>query len=495
MPAITSLAGNRQINAVDNIRNNLSAEQASTDFSALRTLVGRNSTSTAQIKLVHTTDPEQRMTFETKGWWGRKFSSTEKLVRTNAAILEIVKKTGLPETSTNFRNLKAYLDEKTAEQRAGSARGLNGLLDAIQKELSRKPATSITTGRSVHDSLGQQGYDFAGLDTRRGFIASGGHGQIYGEGATSNKGVLYKEFRELGGDRFLPKVKVRQDQDGQYRMDRDATELAAVSLRNGKVPHAANPLAYVIKDSYDDVYHTVSVDHMKGWAAENGERIAADGDRFVIVGQVLPKAEGVPTAELKNLTLADKAALARQSMESLKAMAEHGYVHGDIKPANVMYSAKDRQMTLIDFGGLSKQSKGDESGQALGNPLSPTFVIPSEHHASGANNTRGYGYEADLYAMGLTLLNVYLPNSPQVQALMSHDVLASRDAATDALNALRSNQALVEPGSPEDLAVQMMTLALAPDQPLIGRLGGSGALSNPALEHLWQQILDHPVMK
>jgi len=490
MAATTSLQGNRQIGAIDNIRQNLSADQARKDFGALRTLVGRNATSSVQVKLVNTTNANQLMQFQTKGWWGRTFSRSEKLVNTNAAILEIVKKTGLPETSSSFRNLKDYLDQKTTQQRAGSARGLTGLLDAIHRDLARKPALGAATAGSVAESLTQQGYAFEGLDTKR-FIASGGHGQIYGEQAGSAKGVLYKELRELvGGDSALPRLKVKQDADGNYQMDRNATELAAVSLRHAKVPHAASPIAYVIKDTWDEEFHAVSVDHMKQWTADHGAQIAGNSDRFRIVGQVLPKAEGSSLGTGTRLAPEDRKAIARQAVESLKAMSEHGYVHGDIKPDNLMYGAAQKQLTLIDFGGLTKQSKHDDSGNALGNPLSPAYVIPSSHHASGANNTGGYGHEADLYAMGLSMLKSFLPHAQALGDLGTREYI-DRDDVIEILDDLRASPALITLGGPEDLAVKMMSLALEQDTPLTGRLGPA----NPRLEAVWQELLNHPAAR
>lgn len=490
MAALTSLHGNRQIGAADNIRQNLSSDQAAQDFAQLRTLVGRNSTSKAQIKLVHTTDAQQLMQFETKGWWARLFRPTAKLVNTNAAILELVKKTGIPETSNNFQNLKRYLDEKTQQQRAGSARGLHGYLEGIQRELARKPASPVATADTVKGSLAAQGYEFKGLDSARGFVGSGGHGRIYAEADGATKGLVYKEFHEIMGDAHLPRLKVRVDAEGAYQMDRNAKELAAASLRDGKVPHVASPIAYVIKDAWDEVFHAVSAGHLKAWVSENGQRIADAPDRFVITGQVLPKAEGASGTNLKGLTPADKQAIARQGLEALKSMAQHGYVHGDIKPDNLMYDAEAKRMQLIDFGGLIKQSKHDQSGQALGNPLSPRYVIPSHHHQDGANDKGGYGYEADLYAFGLTLLNIALPGAQQVQALSDSEVLHDRDAIGGLLQGLRQNEALIRSGSTEDLAISLMEWSLEQSTPLTGRLGsGDGAL-----EHLWQRIQDHPAI-
>ena len=493
MPAITSLVGSRQLGAAENIRQNLNQQQATTDFEQLRTLVGRNSTSTAQIKLVHTTDPEQRMTFQTKGWLGRKFSANEKLTNTNAAILEIAKKTGLAENGRNFQNLKNYLDDKTAHQRAGSARGLHQLLEAISQELRQKPAKDVTVSVNLNDSLKQQGYEFQGLGAEgvsgRG-MASGGHGVVYAESGDHGKGVLYKEFRELMSSELLPKMKVKQDAHGIYQMDRNATELAAVSLRNAKVPHVANPLAYVIFDKGTDNFHTVGVDHLKHWATENGSAIAGDERRFVIAGQVLPKAEGMSGGQLKGLSVTDQQNIVRQGLEAFKAMAEHGYVHGDIKPDNLMYSTEKQRLQLIDFGGLTKQSKNDVSGKALGNPLSPEFAIPSSHHPDGPNDKGGYGHEADLFAFGLTLLKIFLPGAPQMNELHSVKNLTDRDETEGIIAELRENTALVKPGSPEDLAVKLLELSLAQKTPLTGRLGAG----NSALDDVWSQIQNHPIM-
>jgi Protein kinase domain len=492
MPAITSLQGSRQLGAADNIRQNLDQKQAITDFEQLRTLVGRNATSTAQIKLVHTTDPGQLMTFQTKGWLGRKFSANEKLTNTNAAILEIAKKTGVAENGRNFQNLKKYLDDKTANQRAGSARGLHELLGAISQELRQKPAMDATVSVSLNESLKQQGYEFHGLEAERGFVASGGHGVVYAESGDNGKGVIYKEFRELiPGDLLLPKMKVKQDAQGIYQMDRNATELAAVSLRNAKVPHVANPLAYVIKDTLEENFHTVGVDHLKQWASERGSAIDDNRARFVIAGQVLPKAEGISGGKLKGLSGTDKQNIVRQGLEAFKAMAEHGYVHGDIKPDNLMYSTEKQRLKLIDFGGLTKQSKNDVSGKALGNPLSPEFAIPSTHHPDGPNNTGGYGHEADLFAFGLTLLNIFLPGASQVKELRSVSQLTDRAATEELVLKLRQNTALVKPGSPEDLAVKLLELTLAEKTPLTGRLGAGES----GLDSIWLQIQSHPIMR
>lgn len=491
MPAITSLPGNRQLGAAANISQNLSQKQASTDFEQLRTLVGRNATSTAQIKLVHTTDANRMMTFQTKGWFGRKFSANEKLINTNAAILEIAKKTGVAENGRNFQNLKTYLNDKTANQRAGSARGLHGLLEAINQELRQKPAMPATVNGSLNESLKQQGYQFGDVESERGFMASGGHGVVYAESGDNSKGVVYKKFRELvGGDLLLSKMKVKQDEQGLYKMDRNATELAAVSLRNAKVPHVASPLAYVIKDSWNEDFHTVSVDHLKQWTTENGSAIAGDSSRFVIVGQVLPKAEGSSGANLKGLSVTDKQNIVRQGLEAFKAMAEHGYVHGDIKPDNLMYNTEKQRLQLIDFGGLTKQSKNDVSGKALGNPLSPEFSIPSTHHPDGPKNNGGYGQEADLFAFGLTLLNIYLPGVSQVKELRSDTQLMHREGTEEIISELRQNTALVKPGSPEDLAVKLLELTLAQKNPLTGRLGAGDS----ALDEIWSQIQEHPIM-
>lgn len=483
-----SISGHATISASQNIQANLTSEQAKTDFATLCTLVGKNAKSTVQVKLVHTTDAKKHMTFQTKNYWGRLVSKQASMVKANDAILALVKKTGIPETSRNYQDLRTYLDKQTEQKRAGSARGLNALLQAVRAEIEQKPAQPATSARTLSESLKLQGYAFN--TERTDMLGSGGHGEVFPECGSPPKTVVYKTYRELS-DNFLPRLRVTPDGQGGYAIDRRGNEMSAAYLSNDKIPNIARPLAYVVEDTLNDEFHTISADHIKKWVAERGESIdRSEPGRYMVRGQVLQKAEGESGEKLRGLQPQDKAAIARQGLQALKGMGAHGYVHGDIKPDNLVFDRAKQRLSLIDFGGLKKQSKNDVSGSALGDPASPAYVIPSSHHPQGANWSGGYGQEADLYAFGLTLLELYLPGVPETPGLRKASRDNDRKAVEDHLASLRANTALVKPNSPEDLAVQLMELSIAQNTPLVGRLGD---VPGP-LKTIWDQIQAHPVM-
>ena len=487
MPAPLSISGHATISASQNIQANLTSEQAKSNFSDLCTLVGKNAKSTVQVKLVHTTDAEKHMAFQTKNWWGRKVSKQASMVKANDAILALVKKTGIPETSRNYQNLKTYLDEKSTQKRAGSARGLNALLQAVRAEIEQKPAQPATSARSLSESLKLQGYAFK-IDYKD-MLGSGGNGEVFPETSEPSKTVVYKMYRD-GQGKTSPNLQVTPDGRGGYAIDRKGNEMSAAYLTNEKIPNVARPLAYVVEDTDSGEFHTVSADHLKTWVAERGESIHQLPRRYLVRGQVLQKAQGESGEKLRGLQPQDKATIARQGLQALKAMGEHGYVHGDIKPGNLVFDREKQRLNLIDFGGLKKQSKNDASDSALGDPASPAYAIPSSHHPRGPNWTGGYGQEADLYAFGLTLLELYLPGAPATQLLMKASRDNDQQAVEDHLASLRDNTALVKPNSPEDLAVQLMALSIAQNAPLVGRLGD---VPGP-LKTVWDQIQAHPVM-
>ena len=488
MPVSLSAKGHRTDDVSKNVKGNLTQAQAKTDFQALCTLVGRHSRSDVQIKILHTTDQDKAMQLDTKGWFGRKFSKSTSMVKSNAAILALVERSGVPLNSPNYLKLQAYLSRMTSAKRAGSARGLHAYLEAVKREILQKPALPVATAVSVQDALKAQGYVFSDL---RNNLGTGGGGSVVDEVSTpesSPKGVVYKKFHAIS-DASLPRLEVIADGAGAYTLDRTAKDITAAYLSNDKIPHLARPLAYVVEDTLNQEFHVISADHLKSWGAQHGHTIASsDAGRFMIRGQVLQQAEGLDGDNLRGLNAHDKLAIAQQGLHALKAMAQHGYVHGDIKPANLVYSADKQLLQLIDFDGLQKHSKHDVSGAALGSPLSPEYVIPSTHHVQGANRDGGYGQEADLYAFGLTLLKLFLPGVPETQALLNASRNNDREAVVEQIKQLQAKTALVVPGSPEQLAVLLLQQSLQLDAPQIARWVPESA------NQLWDPILNHPLM-
>ncbi len=88
----------------------------------------------------------------------------------------------------------------------------------------------------------------------------------------------------------------------------------------------------------------------------------------------------------------------------LKFIHEHGVIHRDIKPGNIMRRRQDGKLILIDFG-VSKQATGSLLGK-IGTTVGTAGYTPLEQ-------MRGQAYPAsDLYSLGVTcvcLLTQFLP--------------------------------------------------------------------------------------
>lgn len=92
-------------------------------------------------------------------------------------------------------------------------------------------------------------------------------------------------------------------------------------------------------------------------------------------------------------------ALLSQSEAILQQLHGSGFIHGDIKPSNIIVNESDQQLTLIDFGSVLPIG---EHYQTLTSSLSPRF--------SGANATYRYGQISprdDYVALAITLQTVF----------------------------------------------------------------------------------------
>ncbi len=128
-----------------------------------------------------------------------------------------------------------------------------------------------------------------------------------------------------------------------------------------------------------------------------------DGETFIAMAYI----DGPSLAEKikeRPLPLDEALAMAAQIAEGLHEAHEHGVVHRDIKPQNVMLTSKG-QVKIMDFGlaALTGRSKLTKTGTTMG---TPAYMAPEQ--LEGRNVDR----RADVWALGCVLYEMLTQKTP-----------------------------------------------------------------------------------
>jgi len=99
--------------------------------------------------------------------------------------------------------------------------------------------------------------------------------------------------------------------------------------------------------------------------------------------------------------------LIRNVLRGLTVLHEHGFIHGDIKPTNIMIDVQGR-VKLVDFGRAVRI--GEKVNILLGSPL---FMAPEVHRREPGC------LQADLFSAGLVGLEMLVGN--QITAMMDYN--------------------------------------------------------------------------
>ncbi len=226
----------------------------------------------------------------------------------------------------------------------------------------------------------------------------------------------------------------------------DGQQLARNGIANAArvkdLPQVLTPTLYVVKETSeqgDIQYHAVAGQwRLKDWAG-----VQAAGSRFDVEGVLMPRAAGNHPLEFEHVSLTEEALDAQPKQENeqefqvelqepspvappkvhvaradlkpmaasalslLQGLASHGFIHGDIKPANLMWDAKSKTLRLIDNDSLQKVSKRDGDIEPGFGDHTLQYMNPVAWQVGNGNQAQ-LGLGRDLFAIGMVLLETAL---------------------------------------------------------------------------------------
>ncbi|MBQ9202404.1 MAG: SUMF1/EgtB/PvdO family nonheme iron enzyme [Bacteroidales bacterium] len=217
------------------------------------------------------------------------------------------------------------------------------------------------------------------------YLASGGFGNTYeGVNVTLGKKCAIKEF-------FLKGIAIREDQTSKVHVAITDNKRAFNSQKE-KFTKEAHRLSCL------DNNHIVKVFDL---FEENGtvyyvmDYIEGESLRDV------QKRTGRPFSEQEVLSILS------QMLDALNTIHQHGLLHMDIKPANIMIDQSGK-CTLIDFGASKQSAVSDGATTSSTMAYTPGYA-PVEQ--IGGSSDR-WGPWTDFYALGATLYNLLTNENP-----------------------------------------------------------------------------------
>jgi len=183
---------------------------------------------------------------------------------------------------------------------------------------------------------------------------------------------------------------------------------SAAAWMKGDITHVVKPSVYVVRETAPDgtrSFHAVpGGKFFKTWSTE---KLTAGQSRLEIAGLVMERAKGkqlVSDADLartgnqfrlmNKISGSEMKNVARSGLDALKQLGAHGFVHGDIKPANIMLT-RQGIAKLIDIG-----SAVDLRERTVRHVWSPAYAAP-EILQGGVSTPR-----TDLASLGYVLVEM-----------------------------------------------------------------------------------------
>lgn len=349
------------------------------------------------LKLVNLNDASKSVMLERKSFLQRVFSKDGGDMRTTADTLKLLfDKAGVAQDVR--ADLDRYLTRK--DNRAGTVT-MAKLIDAGLKSVG---AVSAESKEAVLTALGIK-------------IAPRPDGQ---EALKGNFGEAHlarrandptdRIYKDIQLDRAKPlELSQTLSKTGAPQLVRSGA--AGSSYIGKQIPGIVRPEVYMVTETAangNKTFHGVEGDkNLKKWAAQYLK--AHPDSRLHVTGVLMAKAQGVSMDSFGAPSEAEQSALhsaALDGLKTLKQMSQRGFIHADIKPANLYLDPQTGKMQFIDTDAMLKMRRSQQAGEEVRDLASFAFA----HPGALLNGGNKVGFEHDLFALGVSVLVSSFPN-------------------------------------------------------------------------------------
>lgn len=432
------------------ISNNTSAGQARDLLMGMRnTLRAENNGDETLLRLVHTTKTERMMAFESLN---KKWGNSTRTLETKAALIAEFEKAGW-DTS----DLKAYLDPVTT-------RGDRIYANDILEILENASAKAETEGPDFRFNAAETTVAWTKENTRHApDLGKGGFGSVQ-QMKFNGEPMAVKTLKE-DEKTVLPSVSLDESQITPHiKREREVTAAFIKSDTNS-----------VIKPKYFMVQvtqHSGELEHLlvKGgkdfkewskallWNSETS-RPRVNAPTIHVTGLAMPLADGKTLGSALKENRVNFKQTAESSLNSLIQLSRHGFVHGDIKPDNLILR-NDGVIAMIDTGSMAKISEDAVNRRKFPHPSDSfdKFNRPTTKnyaHPGHPPDFQKVGMEQDLFSMGVTLLDTKLQNI--AKTLQPDEAEDFHDAANQILNTIKEENDALDAHSADTIREEIRT--------------------------------------
>ena len=433
-----------------NISNNTSAGQARDLLTGMRnTLRAQNNGDETLLRLVHTTKTDRSMAFESLN---KKFGNSTRTLETKAALIAEFEKAGW-DTS----DLKAYLDPVTT-------RGDRIYANDILTILENASAKAETEGPDFRFNAAETTVPWTKENTCHApELGKGGFGSVQ-KMKFNGEPMAVKMLKE-DEKTILPSVSLDQSQVTPHiKREREVTAAFIKSDTNS-----------VIKPKYFMVQVTQQSGELEHLLVKGGKDFKewaksqlwdsetslprANAPTIHVTGLAMPLADGKTLGFALKETRVDFKQAAESSLNSLIQLSRHGFVHGDIKPDNLILR-NDGGIAMIDTGSMAKISEDAVNRRNFPHP-SDSFdkstrpTTPHYTHPGHPPDFKKVGMEQDLFSMGVTLLETKLLNI--AKTLQPDEAEDFTDAANQILNTIKAENDAPDAHSADTIREEIRT--------------------------------------